>query len=323
VACVDPDEGALDRARQHAAQKHHGFFTTLGEAMATVSADAALIASPTVLHASHTIEALNGGLAVLVEKPLAIDLTEAVTVVESSRTRARPVMVAENYRFFPAERTLRHMLTNDVAGRLSSALCIDRRDQPSRTQGAWVKAAEYPFLTEIAIHHFDTFRYLFGHRPASMFATSYNPAGSTYDRHAAAEALIELEDGFPVQYAGTMISNRYEYALTIEGEKADIWTDRKRVWWRPRGKRFFSPFTLVPVPKGDDLPYPKAGTVSLLNQFRDLLVSQRTPETSAEDNLWTLAMVDASVLSDREERKVAIDEVFTPALKRRVGVPAS
>ena len=54
-------------------------------------------------------------------------------------------MVAENYRFFPAERTVRRMLDTGMAGRVSSAVCIDRRDQPSHTQGPWVKSLEVSF----------------------------------------------------------------------------------------------------------------------------------------------------------------------------------
>jgi hypothetical protein len=70
------------------------------------------------------------------------------------------------------------------------------------------------------------------------------------------------------------------------------------------------------VPKGDELPYPKAGTVSLLNQFRDAVLHGRVPETSADDNLWTVAMVEASILSHREGRKVAISDVLDPVLRR-------
>jgi predicted dehydrogenase len=101
--------------------------------------------------------------------------------------------------------------------------------------------------------------------------------------------------------------------LWVQGDKGDIWTDRKRVWWRPRGRRFFWPVRLTPVPKGDELPYPKGGTVSLLNQFRDAVLDGRTPETAARDNLQTLAMVEAAILSHREGRKVSIDEVLTHA----------
>jgi predicted dehydrogenase len=251
----------------------------------------------------------------MVEKPLSCHLQDAMLVVEKARAAGRPVVVAENYRFFPAERTMRHMLDEEIVGRIASAICTDRRDQPSHTQGPWVKGLEHPFLTEIAIHHFDSFRYLFNRQLASVFAKSYNPPGSSYDQGAAAEALIELEGGVAIQYSGTMIANRYEYSLWVEGDEGDIWTDRKRVWRRSKGHRFFRPVKLLPVPKGDERPYPKGGTVSLLNAFRDALLDGKIPETSGEDNLWTLAMVEASILSDRNGRRVWIDEVLPPLLK--------
>jgi predicted dehydrogenase len=323
VACVDTSEKALQEARGCPGQGHGKFLTTLASALSDTPADAALIASPTFLHAQHAHEALNAGLAVMVEKPLALDLSEAVSLIAHARAAGRPLMVAENYRFFAAERTVRRMLEDGIAGQIASAVCIDRRDQPSHTQGPWVKQAEHPFLAEIAVHHFDSFRFLFRSQPVSMFARSYNPPGSSYDKGGAAEALITLGDGLPIQYAGTMIANRYEYGLWVEGENGDIWTDRKRVWWRPRGRRFFKPSKLVGVPKGDELPYPKAGTVSLLNQFRDAVVHGKVAETSADDNIWTLAMVEASIASDREHRSVRIDEVFTTDLRRRAEAATS
>lgn len=323
VACVDPDEQSLQAARSSPGQQHGKFLRTFDEALTSVKADAVLVASPTFLHARHTLEALAAGLPVLVEKPLATSVADAVRIVERAREVSRVAMVAENYRFFPAERTLRHMLDQGVAGRISSVVCVDRRDQPSHTQGAWVKGIDFPFLSEIAVHHFDSFRYLFNRQPVSMMARSYNPTGSTYDREGAAEALIELEHGFPIVYAGSYQGNRFEFSLWVQGDKGDVWTDRKRVWWRPRGRRFFWLSKLTPVPKGDELPYPKGGTVSLLNQFRDALRRGVLPDTSAQDNLWTLAMVDASILSHREGRKVRIDEVLTPELQHRAGMPAS
>lgn len=310
VACVDPDQKALGVARSLPGQEHGRFFAGVAEALPHVQADAALITSPSFLHAQHALQALDAGLAVMVEKPFGCRLPEAIQVVQRARAVGRPIMVAENFRFFPAERTLRRVLDEGIAGRLSSVVCIDRRDQPSHTQGPWVKGMEYPFLTEIAVHHFDSFRYLFNREPVAIRARCYNPPGSDYDQRAAIEALIELDGGVPIQYTGTTVANRYEYGLWVEGEHGDLWTDRKRVWWRPRGRRFFRPVKLVPVPKGDELPYPKAGTASLLNQFRDALVHGKTPETAGEDNLHTLAMVEASILSDREGRSVRLAEVL-------------
>jgi predicted dehydrogenase len=319
VACVDESESSLAEARRQPGQAHGHFFTNVEEALARTRADAALVSTPTFLHAQHTIQALDAGLPVLVEKPLADRLADAVRVAERSRAVSRPVMIAENYRFYQAERTLRHMIANEVAGRLHWAECVDRRCQPSQSQAPWVKGMDHPFLTEIAVHHFDSFRYLFGRRPAAIFALSYNLPESGYDKEVAVSAVIELDGGMPIQYGGTMAAARYEFSLWIEGEKGDLWTDRRRVWWRPRGSRFFRPSRSVQVPKGDELPYPKGGTVSLLNQFRDAVLHGHVPETSADDNLWTLAMVAASIRSHREGAKISISDVLEPALTHSGG----
>ena len=182
-----------------------------------------------------------------------------------------------------------------------------------------MKSMAQPFLSEIAVHHFDSFRYLFNRQPVAIFAESHNPPGSDYAAGAAVSAVIEFDGGLPVQYSGTLVANRYEYSLWVQGDKGDIWTDRRWVWWRPRGQRFFRPVKLVPVPKGDEKRYPKAGTVSLLNQFRDAVIEGKTPETNGEDNLWTLAMVDAGIRSIHESRKVQIGEVFNPTRKHSGG----
>ncbi|MEZ5290884.1 MAG: Gfo/Idh/MocA family oxidoreductase [Vicinamibacterales bacterium] len=316
VACVDPSPAMLDEARRLPGQGHGCFVPSLPEALAATRADAVLIASPTALHTPQAIAALDAGLAVLVEKPLGVSVGEAAAVVARSRATGRPVVVAENYRFFAAERTVRHVIADGRLGRVSSAMCVDRRDQPSHTQGAWVKGAEHSFLAEIAVHHFDSFRYLFGRQPRSLFAASFNPRGSTYDAGAAVEALIELDGGLPIQYAGTLVATRYEFSLWIEGEHGDLWTDRTRVGWRPKGERTYRPVPLVAVPAGDERPYPRAGTRALLDQFRDAAMNGVEAETRAADNLWTLAMVDGSVLSSREGRRVAIDEIVTPDLLR-------
>jgi predicted dehydrogenase/predicted AlkP superfamily phosphohydrolase/phosphomutase len=311
AACVDVNEAALEAARKLPGQEHGKFFTNLTDALSQTQAEAVLITSPSFLHARQAIEALDAGLAVMVEKPFGCNLAEAQTVVDRARSAGRPVMVAENFRFFRAERTVRHMLDQGMAGGIVNSVCVDRRDQPSHTQGSWVKSMEQPFLSEIAVHHFDSFRYLFDRKPLAIFATSYNPPGSDYNQGAAVNATVEFEGGLPVQYSGTLVANRWEFSLWVQGDKGDIWTDRRWVWWRPKGQRFFRPVRLIPVPKGDEERYPKAGTVSLLNQFRDAVSQGKIPETSGEDNLWTLAMVEAAALSIRESRKVQIHEVFT------------
>jgi predicted dehydrogenase len=317
VACVDVDERALEAVK---GKLGCAVFTDLDTALAQVQANGVLIASPSLMHGRHAIRALEAGFAVMVEKPLAANLAEAVAVVERARELERPLMVAENYRFFRAERTLRAALAAGAVGRVRSAVCVDRRDQPPRSQGAWVKTMAQPFLTEIAVHHFDSFRYLLGSEPRRVWTRTFNPPGSEYAQNGAIEGLLEFAGGERLQYSGSFVGSRYEYDLTIHGDDGDIRTDRVRVWLRRAGERRFSELPPAAMPEGESLRYPHAGMVAMLGQFRAAITAGTEPETSGRDNLWTLAMFEAAVRSAGNGKLVHVDEVFTADLRRRAGV---
>ena len=91
-----------------------------------------------------------------------------------------------------------------------------------------------------------------------------------------------------------------------------IWSERKRVFWRPAGSRFFRPARVVKTPPGDEASYPKGGTTSLLNAIRDAVRDGTPAETSGADNVGTVAMVEAARVSTREDRTVALAEILGP-----------
>jgi predicted dehydrogenase len=311
VACVDPDPAALEWVRQTYGQTYCQYFSDVNTALRSVAADAALITSPPFLHAEHALQALETGLAVMVEKPFTCTVAEACQVVKRAKDLARPVMVAENFRFVPAERTVRKLVQDNLVGAISNVTFSDRRRMPSATQGPWMATMDYPQLQEIAVHHFDSLRSFFDRQPVHITARVWNPPTSDYRHGACTAALIEMTGGVHVQYMGTLTSHRFAYNLWIEGETGVIWTNRKFVLWRPRGKRFFWPVKQVQVPRGDGAPYPREGTTSLLNSLRDAVQHGKRAETSGHDNIWTIAMVEAGKRSVAEQRSVAIDEVLS------------
>ena len=266
VACVDIDQAVRDKVAE---ERGWPTFENLGEASAAVKADGVLIASPSLLHGEHAMEGLRAGLNVLVEKPLAATFDKAVEVVEAGKNAGLSVMVAENYRFFMAEQTVRKLLDDGAIGNLLSATCVDRRDQPPRAQGAWVKSLKEPFLTEIAVHHFDSFRFFFAAEPKAVWAQTHNPEGSGYDDSGAAEAIVEMDNGLSIQYSGSFLGNRYHYDLLICGDKGDIRTNRSKVWMRKGGAGSFEEVPLLDLPEGEELRYPPAGMRTLLSHFRD------------------------------------------------------
>ncbi len=309
VGYVDRDPDALTRVRAHVASDGRGFFSDLDAALAATTADAVLIATPSALHAEHTCRALQAGLAVMVEKPLATSVAEADRVLDASAAAGRPVVVAENYRYWPAERTVRALIQSGRIGRVDSATLIDRRHMPSHTEGPWLASIEYPQLQEIAVHHFDSLRALLDRAPSSITARVWNPPWSDYRHGASTQAFIDLA-GVEVQYVGTLTSHRFGFSLWVEGEEGVLWTNRKYVAWRPGGSRFFRPVRRLSVPRGDEAPYPKGGTTSLLNALRDAVTSGATAETHAGDNIWNVAMIEAAKRSDREQRAVMMEEVW-------------
>jgi predicted dehydrogenase len=308
VALVEPDAASLAKARPLVGDACRQF-GDLDDALRNTQADAALIVSPSATHADVSLRCLEAGLTVMVEKPLAVTVDDGRRVLERARALRRQVIVAENYRFFPAERTVLRLLREGFLGRLDNAIMIDRRHQPSRVEGPWFGQIEYPQLQEIATHHFDSLRGFFGAHPRSIHVRVWNPPWTDYRHGANTEALIDFGD-VQVQYLGTLLSHRYGHSLWIEGEKGVIWSNRKLVAWRPRGSRLFRPVRNDKVPPGDEKPYPQGGTTSLLNSLRDAVRSGARAETRGEDNIWTVAMVEAGKISDRERRTVDLGEVY-------------
>jgi predicted dehydrogenase len=311
VGVIDVDPAALDQIKAKVQHESCRYFTDLDQALAETKADAVLIVSPSALHASQAIRCMAAGLTVMVEKPFGTSVAEAKTVLERARTLKKQVIVAENYRFFPAERTVKKLLDESFLGAVDNATLIDRRHMPSHTEGPWLASIDYPHLQEVAIHHFDSLRAWFG-APGSITTRVWNPPWTDYRHGANTEALIGFGD-VRVQYLGTLLSHRFGFSLWVEGENGVIWTNRRYVAWRPKGSRWFRPIRNVKVPPGDEKKYPQGGTTSLLNSLRDAVTGGALAETRGEDNIWTVAMVEAAKLSDRERRTVGIAEVYADA----------
>jgi predicted dehydrogenase len=94
----------LDRAR--AAGERHAAFATADVRAALAAAEAAIVAVPTAAHAEIVALALEAGLDVLVEKPIATTLAEAEQLVALAAQRQRVLQVGHLEWFNAAMRTV-------------------------------------------------------------------------------------------------------------------------------------------------------------------------------------------------------------------------
>lgn len=82
----------------------------------SASLDLAVVASPSPLHAEHARAAVDRGLAVVVDKPLALDADSARGLVEAARQRGVALTVFQNRRWDPEHLTARAVLSSGVLG---------------------------------------------------------------------------------------------------------------------------------------------------------------------------------------------------------------
>jgi len=108
--------GIYDQDRQRAEAIAAQFETKALRSLAEVCelAEAVSVAVPTVAHAEVGCQLLESGLDVLVEKPIAVDLSEADSLLEAARRHKRILQVGHVERFNPAVAAIEPILNRPL-----------------------------------------------------------------------------------------------------------------------------------------------------------------------------------------------------------------
>ena len=84
-------------------------------------------------------------------------------------------------------------------------------------------------LVDMAIHTFDTARFISGADPVSVYCKEWNPRGSWYDHSASAVAIFELTGGMVYTYRGSWCSEglntSWEAQWRVIGERGSTTWD--------------------------------------------------------------------------------------------------
>jgi predicted dehydrogenase len=80
--------------------------------------DGVVIATPNALHSPQTLAALDRGLAVFCQKPLALDAGQARAMVDAAQRADRRLGVDYSYRFTEGARRLRELIAGGALGRV-------------------------------------------------------------------------------------------------------------------------------------------------------------------------------------------------------------
>jgi len=116
--CESVPERLGQAADVHPAAARFSSFDELLDAAEDLRLDGVVIATPNSLHAPQTLAALDRGLAVFCQKPLAIDAREARRMVGAAHDADRLLGVDYSYRCTDAARALRRLVEEGGLGRI-------------------------------------------------------------------------------------------------------------------------------------------------------------------------------------------------------------
>jgi len=193
---------------------------SIEEAVATVTADAALIVVPPALHEPVALAAMAAGWHVLSEKPLAHDLAAAYRLVAAVERTGLTFMVSQDYRWSAPVATLRHHLQAGLVGEIGA---IRYTFNKAWDFGGWRATLPAVLLEDMTIHHADLLRYLTGRDCEEVYAQSFRPSWSWFAGNSAASVLMRFGGGLHVAYSGSWVGAgpQTSWTGTIEIEGAE------------------------------------------------------------------------------------------------------
>jgi predicted dehydrogenase len=158
ICDADPDRVELVARRFHVDTT----WKSVDDALATPAAEAVVVATPSATHAAVVARCLEAGKHVLVEKPLALSVADAESLVALARARGRRLMVAHTFMYNPAVQALKRYVRSAAFGQIyyvvarRTHLGLIRRD----VNAVW----------DLAPHDVSIFTYLLDRLPVAVSA---------------------------------------------------------------------------------------------------------------------------------------------------------
>lgn len=156
-----------NRERTQRVADKHGIASTYSDyrdMIAKAGLDAIVIASPDDLHYEMAMAALDAGLHLLCEKPLALNAADARAMYDKAEVRGVRHMSFFTWRWLPHYRYLRELLDQNPLGRLYHCAFSFRMGYGAKPDYAWRfdRKRANGALGDMGAHMFDLARYLVG-----------------------------------------------------------------------------------------------------------------------------------------------------------------
>jgi UDP-N-acetylglucosamine 3-dehydrogenase len=211
VGIADTDEErAEDAARLHGTIAYKNYKDLLDQGLDGVS-----IVVPTTLHKKVALEAIERGINILVEKPIAGTVENAEIMIRAAREKGVKLMVGHIERFNPAIMALKNEIKNERFGKIVSI-------SSTRVGPFEQRIRDVGIILDLGVHDIDIMSYLYSENVKEVFAT----AGSVVHQFEDyASILLKFQNGNAGVIKTNWLTPHKMRSLSVTGTKGIAYVD--------------------------------------------------------------------------------------------------
>jgi predicted dehydrogenase len=285
-------------------------YKTVTDLLEDGDVDGLIVSTPNYLHASESIAALNAGVHVMVEKPMAMNAAEAQTMLQASQKGDSLLMVAHCWRFDEEVVWLKEQIDNNRIGDIvrTKGYGVHVNWGPS----GWFtqkKLAGGGALADMGIHALDTARFLLSDpQPVSVYAklsthykefdvddtgliiVNWDNGVSSYIESGWWQPYADGPEASTQLYGLNGMANLYPTGLLLTS------TEEKKA------EKIDSGF-----PASRDPHCPQAMYNSQIAYFAECIKNNQTPSPGGIEGLINAKVIDAAYGSSRSGKVINIE----------------
>jgi predicted dehydrogenase len=237
--------------RRQEAHHRFGCHTTANfdELVANDDVELIVIATPSHLHATQTVMALEAGKHVMVEKPMALNLTDVEAMIAATRQTDRILTVNQNYRYQPDFRKVREVITS---GKLGQIVQIRVAVHQFGRRWDWQTLTEYGggILNNHGVHWLDMMLQLIEDDDPEVFCHMVQTPLYAGDAESHAKVLLRPRNGPLIDIELTHANAYGQDTWLVMGTQGSLTGNRRQLRWK-----YFEP-QAVPTLQLDREPTP-------------------------------------------------------------------
>lgn len=302
IAAVDPETNGREYANAHDVP----CYPDLDVLFDCQSPDGIVLATPTMLHVGHGLHCIDRGCPILVEKPIAVEAADALTLVKAAESANVPLLVGHHRRHNPLIKSAKEAITAGRIGdvRAMHANCWFYKPNEYFESAEWRKKAGAGPISVNLVHDIDLMRHLAGEVVTVQARSTRSRRG--FENEDVAGALLTFENGtigtinvsdsIVAPWSWELTSREYpiypptsESSYMIGGSHGSLSIPDLRLWSYQGMKRdWWASISATYLKREISDPF-----VNQLRHFVEVARQETRPLVSGREGLRTLEVIEA------------------------------